>query len=189
MLSILLVFTFHKASELSRKLIPNAVLRAAACGALITGLTLLLGTADYSGAGTDLIEKAMAGEAGAFAFLLKLIFTALALAGGFKGGEIVPTLSIGACFGALFGSIAGLPVPFAAALGMIALFAGATNCPIASLMIAMEMFNGRGLPFFAITVTVSFVLSGYYSLYGSQRFAFSKTGIKVEELQKQKQQN
>ena len=189
LLSILLVFTFHKASELSRKLIPSAILRAAVCGALITGLTLLLGTADYSGAGTGLIEKAMAGEAGAFAFLLKLIFTALALAGGFKGGEIVPTLSIGACFGALFGSIAGLPVSFAAALGMIALFAGATNCPIASLMIAMEMFNGRGLPFFAITVTVSFVLSGYYSLYGSQRFAFSKTGIKVEELQKQKQQN
>ena len=59
-----------------------------------------------------------------------------------------------------------------------------TNCPIASLMIAMEMIGGRGLPFFAVTVTVSFVLSGYYSLYGSQRFAFSKTGIKVEEKQK-----
>ena len=63
-----------------------------------------------------------------------------------------------------------------AACGMIAVFAGATNCPIASLMIAMEMFRGKGLPFFAVTVALSFVLSGCYSLYGSQRFAFSKTG-------------
>ena len=185
LLSILLIAAFHGAADLSRKLLPNAVLRGVVCGALITGFTLLLGTTDYTGAGTELITKAMAGNTGSLAFLLKLLFTALALAGGFKGGEIVPTLSIGACFGALFGSLTGFPVPLAAALGMIALFAGATNCPIASLMIAMEMFNGRGLPFFAITVTLSFVLSGYYSLYGSQRFAFSKTGIKVEELQKE----
>ena len=183
LLSILLVVVFHRAAELAQKLIPDTVLRAAACGALITGLTLLLGTSAYSGAGTELIDLAMAGNAGSFAFLLKLLFTALALAGGFKGGEIVPTLSIGACFGALFGTLTGLPVPFSAALGMIAVFAGATNCPIASLMIAMEMFRGVGLPFFAVTVTLSFVLSGYYSLYGSQRFAFSKTGIKVEEMQ------
>ncbi|MBQ6292559.1 MAG: chloride channel protein [Lachnospiraceae bacterium] len=185
LLSILLVISFHRAAELARKLIPNAVLRAAACGALIAGLTLLLGTTVYSGAGTELISLAMAGNTNIFAFLLKLLFTALAIAGGFKGGEIVPTLSIGACFGALFGTVVGLPVPFAAALGMIAVFAGATNCPIASLMIAMEMFQGAALPFFAITVTLSFVLSGYYSLYGSQRFAFSKTGIKVEEMKKE----
>ena len=106
---------------------------------------------------------------------LKLGFTALAIGGGFKGGEIVPTLSIGACFGALFGSLTGYPVPLGAACGMIALFAGATNCPIAALLIAMEMFHGVGLPFFTITVAMSFILSGYYSLYGSQRFVYSKT--------------
>ena len=183
LLSILLVVTFHRAAELAKKCIPNAVLRAAVCGALITGLTLLLGTSVYSGSGSELIELAMTKKADSFAFLLKLLFTALAIAGGFKGGEIVPTLSIGACFGALFGALTHLPVPFSAALGMIAVFAGATNCPIASLMIAMEMFQGVGLPFFAVTVTISFVLSGYYSLYGSQRFAFSKTGIKVEETE------
>ena len=181
LLSILLVLSFHSATKISKKLIPNSILRAAVCGALITGLTVLLGTNIYSGSGSELITLAMAGNAGTFSFLLKLLFTALAIAGGFKGGEIVPTLSIGACFGALFGALIGLPVPFTAALGMIAVFAGATNCPIASLMIAMEMFQGDGLPFFAVTVTISFVLSGYYSLYGSQHFAFSKTGVKVEE--------
>ena len=58
---------------------------------------------------------------------------------------------------------------------MVGLFAGATNCPLASLLIALEMFGGEGLPYFAIVVAVSFVLSGYYGLYASQRFAYSKT--------------
>ena len=176
LLAILLVLTFHGFEKAAKRFLPDALLRAFATGALIVGLTLLLGTTDYSGAGTNLIEHALAGESCRLSFLVKLLFTALAIAGGFKGGEIVPTLSIGACFGGLFGSLTGLPVPLAAACGMIAVFAGATNCPIASLMIAMEMFRGQGLPFFAITVTLSFVLSGYYSLYGSQRFAFSKIG-------------
>ena len=176
LLSILLVMTFHGFEKTGRRFLPNPYLRAFVCGGLIVGLTLLLGTTAYSGAGANLIEQALEGEAGSFSFILKLLFTALAIAGGFKGGEIVPTLSIGACFGALFGSLIGLPVSLSAACGMIAVFAGATNCPIASLMIAMEMFRGQGLPFFAVTVALSFVLSGYYSLYGSQRFAFSKTG-------------
>ena len=142
---------------------------------VLAGLMLLPGMGVYSGAGAELITRALAGEADSYAFLLKLLFTALAIAGGFKGGEIVPTLCIGACFGACFGALAGLPVSLSGALGMIAVFAGATNCPIAALMIAMEMFEGKDLPFFAITVAISFVLSGYYSLYGKQRFAFAKT--------------
>lgn len=174
-LAIGLVQSFHAAAKLSKKYLKNAYLRAFLVGALIVGLTLLLGTREYTGAGAGLIEKALAGETKAHHFILKLAFTALAIGGGFKGGEIVPTLSIGACFGALFGSLTGFPVSLGAACGMIALFAGATNCPIAALLIAMEMFRGVGLPYFAITVAMSFILSGYYSLYGSQRFVYSKT--------------
>ena len=185
LLSILLVMTFHGFEKTGRRFLPNPYLRAFVCGGLIVGLTLLFGTTAYSGAGANLIELALEGEAGSFSFILKLLFTVLAIAGGFKGGEIVPTLSIGACFGALFGSLTGLPVSISAACGMIAVFAGATNCPIASLMIAMEMFRGQGLPFFAVTVALSFVLSGYYSLYGSQRFAFSKIGQEKPAPQQQ----
>ena len=174
-LAILLVIVFHGFEDKAKKLLPNVYIRAAVCGVIITGLMLLPGMGVYSGAGAELITRALAGEADSYAFLLKLLFTALAIAGGFKGGEIVPTLSIGACFGACFGALAGLPVSLSGALGMIAVFAGATNCPIAALMIAMEMFEGKDLPFFAITVAISFVLSGYYSLYGKQRFAFAKT--------------
>ena len=174
LLAILLVECFHGADKLAKKGIKNPYLRAFLAGCLITGLTLLLNTRIYSGSGAGLIEKALAGETRGYQFILKLLFTSRAIAGGFKGGEIVPTLSIGACFGALFSSLTGFPLSLGAACGMIALFAGATNCPIAALLIAMEMFDGAGLPYFAITVALAFVLSGYYSLYGSQRFVYSK---------------
>ena len=174
-LSILLVVTLHKSEHLAKKLLPNPFVRVLVCGALFAGLTLLIGTQRYTGSGTVLIDAAMAENVNWPDFLLKLAFTALAIAGGFRGGEIVPTLAIGATFGALFGQLTGFPVSLSAACGMIALFAGATNCPVASLLIAMEMFHGAGLPYFAVTVSLSFVLSGYYSLYATQRFSFSKT--------------
>lgn len=178
-LAILLVLTLHKGEHLAKRLLPNPFVRAAVCGALFAGLTFLPGMTSYTGSGTVLIDAAVAETVHWPAFLLKLGFTALAIAGGFRGGEIVPTLAIGASFGALFGQLTGFPVSMSAACGMIALFAGATNCPVASLLIAMEMFHGAGLPFFAVTVSLSFVLSGYYSLYATQRFSFSKTRNEV----------
>ena len=178
-LAILLVLTLHKGEHLAKRLLPNPFVRAAVCGALFAGLTFLPGMTSYTGSGTVLIDAAVEETVHWPAFLLKLGFTALAIAGGFRGGEIVPTLAIGASFGALFGQLTGFPVSMSAACGMIALFAGATNCPVASLLIAMEMFHGAGLPFFAVTVSLSFVLSGYYSLYATQRFSFSKTRNEV----------
>ena len=180
-LAIVLVVVLHGAEKTAKKWLPNPYLRAAAAGLLFAGLTFLLGTQRFTGAGTALIDEAMEEQVDPAAFLLKLLFTAIVIAGGFRGGEIVPTLSIGACFGALFGSLTGLPVSLSAACGMIALFAGATNCPVASLLIAMEMFRGQGLPYFAVTVALSFVLSGYYSLYGTQRFPYSKLKMEAKE--------
>ncbi|MBO4289667.1 MAG: chloride channel protein, partial [Lachnospiraceae bacterium] len=174
-LATVMVIALHQAEHLAKRWMKNPYLRVAVCGILFAGLTLLLNTQDYTGAGTNLIDRALASSSDLWDFILKLAFTAIAVAGGFRGGEIVPTLAIGATFGALFGRITGFPVPLGAACGMIALFAGTTNCPIASMLIAMEMFHGDGLPYFAITVSLSFVLSGYYSLYGSQRFSYSKT--------------
>ena len=179
-MAILLVVVLHGAEKQTKKWLPDPYIRAAATGILIALLVFLTDGRRFTGAGTELISSALNEQVDPTAFLLKLLFTAIAVAGGFRGGEIVPTLSIGACFGALFGSLCGLPVSLSAACGMIALFAGATNCPVASLLIAMEMFHGKGLPFFAVTVSLSFALSGYYSLYGQQRFAYSK--LKMEYL-------
>lgn len=181
-LAIVLVLVIHGVEKQAKKILPNPYIRVIVSGLLFAVLTLAVGTRKFTGSGTVLIDAAMKEDVDPWAFILKMIFTAIVIAGGFRGGEIVPTLSIGAAFGALFGSVAGLPVSLSAACGMIALFAGATNCPIASLLIAMEMFGGQGLSYFAVTVALSFVLSGYYSLYGTQRFAYSK--LKMETMEK-----
>ena len=97
-------------------------------------------------------------------FLMKILFTAVALGGGFKGGEIVPTFVIGATFGGAFAKVFGLPYELCTACGMIACFVGVTNCPIASIFMGIEFCGSLGLNYYAIVVGVSFVLSGYYGV-------------------------
>ena len=73
------------------------------------------------------------------AFLLKILFTAVTLGAGFKGGEVVPSFFVGAAFGCAMGPVLGLPAGFAAALGLASVFCGATNCPLASIALAIEL--------------------------------------------------
>ena len=154
--------------------VKNPYLRAALGGALVLALTLLLGTQDYLGAGMPLIEQAMEGEVAPAAFLLKMIFTALTLGAGFKGGEIVPSLFVGATFGALFANLLGLSPAVCAALGMVSLFCGVTNCPLASLVLSFELFGLTDMPYFFVAIAVSYLASGYCSLYHTQKFTFAK---------------
>ena len=116
----------------------------------------------------------MEGHTGWETFLLKMVFTAIVLGAGFKGGEIVPTMSIGASFGCVAGLAFGVSPSLCAACGLAALFVGVTNCPVSALIIALEMFGYEAMPYFAIIVAVSFTLSGYYGLYSSQKFIYSK---------------
>lgn len=170
----------HRTEGLYRKYFKNPYIRILAASVIFIVLTLMSGTRDYNGSSMQLIEHAMEGQVRYEAFLLKAIFTAVALGAGFKGGEIVPTFCVGAAFGCTVGQITGMFPSFSAACGMAALFAGMTNCPVASIMIAMELFGGIGLPYFAIVIAVTFLLSGYYGLYGSQQFAYSK--IKPQKI-------
>lgn len=101
-------------------------------------------------------------------------FTALTLEAGFKGGEIVPSFFIGATFGCLFGGIVGISPSLCAAVGMMAVFCGVTNCPITSMLIAFELFGYEAVPFFLIAISVSYLLSGYYGLYHDQTIVYSK---------------
>ena len=112
---------------------------------------------------------------GVVCFLLKMIFTAITISAGFKGGEIVPTFFIGATFGCVCGGLLGLDPGFAAALGLVCLFCGAVNCPVASIFLSIELFGGKGLLFFAVACAFSFALSGYFGLYRSQKILYSKT--------------
>ena len=137
-------------------------------------LALLVRNQDYLGIGGEVMRRAVAGEVVWYAFLAKMIFTAVTLGGGFTGGEIVPSFFIGATFGCLFGHLLGISPSLCAAVGMAALFCGVTNCPLASMMIAAELFGMAGAPYYLLAIAVSYLLSGYYGLYGEQTFLASK---------------
>ena len=173
--SILLCIMLHWSEHTYRKYFPNPYIRILAGSIIFILLTLLVGTRDYCGSSMALIEESIEGHVRYEAFFLKMVFTAVALGAGFKGGEIVPTLCVGAAFGCLVGTLTGFSPSLCAACGMAALFAGVTNCPITSLVIALELFGYAGMEYFSIVIAVSFALSGYYGLYASQKFVYSKT--------------
>ncbi len=174
MVSMLFCRAMHLAPALYDKFLPNHLVRAAVGGALVVVLTLIIGSRDYNGAGTQLIAAALAGNAEPEAFLLKILLTALTLGAGFKGGEIVPAFFTGSTFGCAAASLIGLSPSFGAALGMIAVFCGVTNCPLTSILLAFELFGGEQLSMFALVCAISYMLSGYYSLYSEQKIVYSK---------------
>lgn len=173
-LSIVFCIMLHKTGDLFRKYLKNPYIRIFIAGAVIVGMSLLLNTRDYNGAGIPIISKALQGEAVPYAFILKMIFTAVTIEAGFRGGEIVPSFFIGATFGCMFGSIVGFSPSVCAAVGLISLFCGVTNCPITSILISFELFGADGIPYFLIAVAISYFMSGYYGLYHDQIIVYSK---------------
>lgn len=174
--SILFCLVLHKSSALYRKYFSNLYVRVLAGSAVYIILTMIFSGRLYNGGGLHLIERCFEGEAvPCYAFLLKMLFTAVALGAGFKGGEIVPTLCVGATIGYTAANIFGLPAGLCAGVGMMSLFVGVTNCPISTVFMAFELFGFEAMPYFAIAVAVSFTLSGYSGLYHSQKFIASKT--------------
>ena len=174
LVSILFCRGLRETGRMAARLLPNPYWRAAIGGALIIGLTLLIGSTDYNGAGMELVERAVSGEANAWAWLLKLLFTAVTIGFGFKGGEVVPSFFVGACFGCVLGGLLGLPAGFGAAIGLVAVFCGVVNCPFASIFLSIELFGAGGLLYFAVACAVSYLLSGYCGLYSSQTILYSK---------------
>ena len=173
-LSIIFCVTMHAASKYTKKLIPNPYIRIFVFGILIVVIQLMTKTTDYMGAGMDVIERTMHGEVNGEAVLLKLVLTAITLGVGFKGGEIVPSFFVGATFGCLLGHFFGISPSMCAAVGMIAVFCGVTNSPVTSVLLGFELFGMGGIYFILIGVAVSYMLSGYYSLYNSQKIMYSK---------------
>lgn len=175
LVSIAFCVAVHKTEKLASEKIKNSFVRAFAGGCVIIALTLLVGSHDYNGVGTDVIASAINGESPNWAFFWKIVFTAVTIGCGFKGGEIVPTFFIGATLGCVMGPILGIPAGFAAAIALIAVFCGAVNCPIASIILSVEMFGSSELIYFALACGISYMLSGYFGLYSSQKIMYSKT--------------
>jgi len=144
-LSIIFCVFMRKTEHLMESKMKNIYIRGFIGGLIIVFLTFILNTRDYNGAGMNIIENAIGGSVKPEAFLLKMIFTAITIGAGFKGGEIVPTFFIGSTFGCFAGGLVGI-----------------------------ELFGVDGLLLYSIACAASYMLSGYYGLYRSQKIVYSK---------------
>lgn len=155
----------------------NPMLKSAVGGLIIIALVYVVGSRDYLGLGIPLISGSFETEMPPFAFLWKLIFTALTLGTGYQGGEVTPLFAIGATLGNSLAGVLHLYAPFLASLGFIAVFCGATNTPIACFIMGIELFGSTGAVYMFIACVVSFLFSGHTGIYTSQQIGVSKSSL------------
>jgi H+/Cl- antiporter ClcA len=151
-------------------------------GCVVIALTGLAGTRAYLGLSLPLIAASLAGGAGVaiMAFAWKLLFTAVTLGSGFQGGEVTPLFVIGATLGSTLGWALHAPTPLFAAMGFVAVFAGATNTPIACTVMAVELFGSGPIVPVAMACVLAYVCSSHRGIYTSQRIAVGKGAATVQ---------
>ncbi len=179
-ISSLFCYCLRTSRSLYSKLIENKYIMIFVASFVIIIINKLLQTQDYMGTGLHIITEAINGDAKPYAFILKLLLTAITIGAGFKGGEIFPAFFIGATLGCTLGNILGISPSLCAALGLIGVFCGVTNCPITSILLSFELFGYTSVPFFLIVISITYMMSGYNSLYEKQNFLYKKT--KAESL-------
>ncbi len=150
--------------------------------AIIILLTYLSGTQDYLGLGVisnkpdaiTIVSTFKLGGADSFSWFWKMLFTAITLSCGFKGGEVTPLFFMGAALGNTLAVLFGAPVDLFAGLGFIAVFAGATNTPLACTIMGVELFGGEHVLYFAVACFTAYFFSGHSGIYSAQRIAVPK---------------
>ena len=171
--SILFILALGYVNGGLNKYFKSPYVRIFIAGWAIVGLSFIFGQ-HYLGNGLNLIAQSMLENVPWFFFLLKILFTAITLGGGYKGGEIIPSLCIGATIGSCLAPVFGMPVALCAACGMVSVFCGVTNSPITSVLLAVELFGVSSLYYCLISIAVSYLLSEYFSLYKAQKIMYSK---------------
>lgn len=179
----------HSIKNYSNRYIKIKWLIPAIGGLLIIALTFALGTKDYLGlgvtnpadGGVSIVSTFHEGGANYLSWFWKILFTAITLGMGFKGGEVTPLFFIGAALGNTIAMLTGAPVDLFAGLGFIAVFAGATNTPIACTLMGVELFGGDYVLYYAIACFTAYYFSGHSGIYLSQRMGLSK--IQQDEFQ------
>jgi PII-like signaling protein len=172
----------HGLQHTFKKITASAPLRAALGGALVIGLVYLVGSRDYLGLGVrshdpravTLLSAFTPDGAHPWSWWWKLLFTAVTLAAGFKGGEVTPLFFIGAALGNTLAVLLGAPVDLMAGLGFLAVFAGATNTPLACTVMGIELFGSHYTVYFAVACFVAYYFSGHSGIYMAQRLGVSK---------------
>lgn len=163
-----------KLSEKFSEKIENNYLRALILSIVAVVIIFIFGKDSFAGTGMNVINTALSGESEWYFFLIKMILTSICVCAGLKGGEIVPTFFIGSTFGCVVGALIGIPADFAAAIGLLAVFCGVTNCPLATLLIGFELFGAQNAVYLLLAISVSYYMSGYHGLYNTQKIVYSK---------------
>ncbi|MDE3237004.1 MAG: voltage-gated chloride channel family protein [Bacteroidota bacterium] len=194
----------HTIKNYSNKWIKVKWLIPVAGGVIIILFTYLLGTQDYLSLGVtnpnpaavSIVSCFREGGATHFSWLWKILFTAITLGMGFKGGEVTPLFFIGAALGNTIATLTGAPVDLLAGLGFIAVFAGATNTPIACTMMGIELFGASNVLYYAVACFVAYYFSGHSGIYNAQRIGVSKvaalqqdTGTTLHEVREKRLSN
>ncbi len=178
LVSILFCISLNRAHTWLAAIFKNEYIRIFAAGTIIAVLTFLIGNQNYIGSGSAIIEQCMDPKLSLtipfYACFLKIFFTSLTLPSGYRGGEIVPSLFIGATLGCAYANLLGLNAPIYASVGMGAVFCAVTNCPLTALLICFELFGFEMMPFYLLAVSLTFVYSGSYGIYRGQKIRFSK---------------
>jgi H+/Cl- antiporter ClcA len=179
----------HTIKNYSNKLIPTKWLIPFVGGCIIIALTYILGTTDYLGLGVNgsnnqsitIASSFTPGGATNFSWLWKLLFTTITVGMGFKGGEVTPLFFIGATLGNTIAVLLGAPIDLMAGLGFIAVFAAATNTPIACTIMGIELFGGKYVVYYAIACFLAYYCSGQNSIYTAQRLLVSKNSTEQKK--------
>jgi H+/Cl- antiporter ClcA len=177
----------HALGKGVKKLIRYAPLRPLIGGALLAAVVMYFTLDRYIGLGIPVIVEAFEKPLPAYDFLAKMAFTVFSLGVGFKGGEVTPLFYIGATLGNALAPVLHMPVPLLAGIGFVAVFAGAANTPIASTLMAMELFGADIGVYAGVACVVSYLFSGHTGIYGSQRVGHGKhrhapEGMKLGDL-------
>ncbi len=151
------------------KKIKSPLLRPVIGGLIIVITVVLLKSTKYIGLGIPMIQEAFNNPADYYDFLIKLVLTTFTLSAGFKGGEVTPLFFIGATLGSALSTIIPLPLGLLAAMGFVAVFSGATNTPLACIIMGYELFGFQPVVFIAIACIVAFIFSGKKGIYVAQK--------------------
>lgn len=185
LVSTLFAEMYHGINHIFKRTITIPFLRPIVGGLLVIAMVYLLDTRDYLGLGNNssnpntvtILSCFLPQGAHIWSWWWKLLFTVVTLGSGFKGGEVTPLFFIGAALGNTLAQVMGAPVDLFAGLGFIAVFAGASNAPLACTLMGIELFGSQYALYFIIACFLSYILSGHSGIYLSQRISTPKLNL------------
>ena len=160
----------HAIKHAAAKFIRWSPLRPLVGGLIVIALALLFNTSDYLGLSLPLIQQSVGGQGvPSYTFAFKLIFTAVTLGTGFMGGEVTPLFVMGSTLGYTLGAALGVDPAWLASIGFVAVFAGASNTPLACALMGIELFGGGAALYLVIGCALAYLFSGHRGIYMTQR--------------------